>query len=178
MLWQGRLERHSHRTTFSKVGFVLVAQEQQTHLYLVFSAGIHGEGRGCTFCGHSMLHHPPAQPLSLWDTLTLMLPCLWEVSREITGEESVRNETEETFPWSLGLCYWAQPHLWDLSLLMPRSALFIPKSSVRSPLLFTTVPCLCPQQLPALHFSLMDQCELCSSGMQPQGSWNLDCFSK
>lgn len=45
-------------------------------------------------------------------------------------------------------------------------------------LLFSTVPCLCPHQLHTLHFSLTDQCELCSSGMQSQGSWNLDCFSK
>lgn len=45
-------------------------------------------------------------------------------------------------------------------------------------LLFSTVPCLCPHQLHTLQFSSTDQCELCSSGMQSQGSWNLDCFSK
>lgn len=104
MLRQGRLERHSHRTIFSKGGFVLVAQEQQTHWYLASSAGIHGAVRGCTFCGHSMLHHSPAQLLGLWGALTLMLPSLWEVSRELTGEESVRNKAEEIFPWSLGPC--------------------------------------------------------------------------
>lgn len=163
MLWQGRLERHSHRTIFSKGEFVLAAQEQQSHWHLVCSAGIHGELRGSTFCGHSMLHHSPSQPPGLWDALTLMLPCLWKVSREIIGQKSVRNKAEEIFPWSLGLCCWAQPHLWDLSWerhcwFMPRSALFTPKSSVRH--LFTTVP-------PCAHTSsslstLMDQGELCS----------------
>ena len=30
--------------------------------------------------------------------------CLWKVSREVRGGESVRNNTEEAFLWNLGPC--------------------------------------------------------------------------
>lgn len=43
-----------------------------------------------------------SQLLGLWDPLRLMFPCLWKVSREVRGRESVRNNIEEAFLWNLG----------------------------------------------------------------------------
>lgn len=43
-----------------------------------------------------------SQLLGLWDPLRLMFPCLWKVSREVRGGESVRNNVEEAFLWNLG----------------------------------------------------------------------------
>lgn len=100
--------------------------------------------------------------------LYVMLLCLWKVSREIIGEESGRNKAE-IFPWSLGLCCWAQPHLWDLSWerhrFMPRSVLFIPKFSVRHPCSSAQSPA-CAHSSSPLSPSLMDQCHAVSRELE------------
>lgn len=123
------------------------------------------------------LHAAPAQLQGLWGALTLMLPCLWEVSREISGEEGVRNKAEEIFLWSLGLC--SAPSLrFELGeALLACAKKFMPKPSVRYPFSSAESPA-CAHTSSPFSTSLMDQCELCSSGMQSQESWNLDCFSK
>lgn len=60
------------------------------------------DGRGITFCGPTTPHCASSHLLGLWDPLPLRFPCFWKVSREVRGGESVRNNTEEIFPWSLG----------------------------------------------------------------------------